>query len=94
MASDGLWDVLTNEEVAMITRSALSHSDVDDFSKYTLVAQELVAAARGEQQGPFKWKLASGGMASTDDITVFVIPLKFAVNMPKGEDDDDEEMLS
>ena len=94
MASDGLWDVLTNEEVAMITRSALSQSDIDDFSKYTLVAQELVAAARGEQQGPFKWKLASGGMASTDDITVFVIPLKFAVNMPKGDDDDDEEMLS
>uniref|UniRef100_A0AC34PUY6 PPM-type phosphatase domain-containing protein n=1 Tax=Panagrolaimus sp. JU765 TaxID=591449 RepID=A0AC34PUY6_9BILA len=94
LASDGLWDVLTNTEVANITRAALSHNDDDDFSKYTLVAQELVAAARGELVGQFKWKLASGGMASTDDITVFVIPLKFAVNMPKIDDDDDEEMLS
>lgn len=59
-----------------------------------MVAQELVAAARGELVGQFKWKLTSGGMASTDDITVFVIPLKFAVNMPKIDDDDDEEMLS
>lgn len=108
MASDGLWDVLNNDEVAQIVRSALSQNDVDDFSKYilitqisifccfcryTLVAQELVAAARGEQVGQFKWKLSNGGMASADDITVFVIPLKFAVNLPK-DDDDDEEILS
>uniref|UniRef100_A0AC34GWE0 PPM-type phosphatase domain-containing protein n=1 Tax=Panagrolaimus sp. ES5 TaxID=591445 RepID=A0AC34GWE0_9BILA len=94
MASDGLWDVLNNDDVAQIVRSALSQNDVDDFSKYTLIAQELVAAARGEQVGQFKWKLSNGAMASTDDITVFVIPLKFAVNLPKGDEDDDEELLS
>uniref|UniRef100_A0A7E4ZUG5 PPM-type phosphatase domain-containing protein n=1 Tax=Panagrellus redivivus TaxID=6233 RepID=A0A7E4ZUG5_PANRE len=93
MASDGLWDVLSNEEVAMIVRSALSQTEFSDFSKYTLVAQELVAAARGELVSQCKWKLASGGYASTDDITVFVIPLKYAINLPKNDDDDDDELL-
>lgn len=36
LASDGLWDVLTNNEVANITRSALLHNDEDDFSKFVL----------------------------------------------------------
>ena len=37
MASDGLWDVLNNDEVAQIVRTALAHNDADDFSKYVVL---------------------------------------------------------
>lgn len=63
--------------------------------RYTLVAQELAAAARGDPVDNCRWKLVNGNMASSDDITVFVVPLKFAVNLcaEDGEDEDDEELL-
>ena len=54
------------------------------------MAQELVVAARGDPLGTYKWRMSEGGMASQDDITAFVIPLKFAINLPKVDDDDDE----
>ena len=46
-------------------------------------------AARGDQLDVYKWRLADGGMASQDDISVFVIPLKFAINLPKSDEDDE-----
>jgi len=57
-----------------------------------LAAQDLVISARGQ---PYKegkrWKgLDEGGKASTDDITVFVIPLKFALNSALNDEDDVE----
>ncbi|KAI1716612.1 protein phosphatase 2C domain-containing protein [Ditylenchus destructor] len=99
MASDGLWDVFSNQEVFDMVNKSLSSSagdaDLDESTRYTLVAQELAAAARGDPVDNCRWKLANGSMASSDDITVFVIPLKFAVNLcaEDGEDDDDEELL-
>lgn len=65
----------------------------------------MAAAARGHSFDNCKWRknnynnsisnsqntnFNSGGMASTDDITVFVIPLKYALNLCVSEDDDDE----
>ncbi|KAH7730997.1 Protein C42C1.2 [Aphelenchoides avenae] len=93
MASDGLWDALSNDAVASIVRSSLAQCDVDDNTKYSLVAQELVCAARGQPVDGCKWKLADGGSASMDDITVFVIPIKYASNLLREEDEDDEELL-
>lgn len=62
------------------------------MNRYTFAAQDLVIAARGQ---PYKdgkrWKgLEEGGKASTDDITAFVIPLKFALNSALNDDDDVE----
>uniref|UniRef100_A0A1I7YBB6 PPM-type phosphatase domain-containing protein n=1 Tax=Steinernema glaseri TaxID=37863 RepID=A0A1I7YBB6_9BILA len=94
MGSDGLWDVLSNERVSEIVKSVLDNSESDDHLKYTIAAQELVIAARGNPTTSGKWTLTGGGQASTDDITAFVIPLKYAISQPSGEDeDDDEEML-
>uniref|UniRef100_A0A8R1HT04 PPM-type phosphatase domain-containing protein n=3 Tax=Caenorhabditis japonica TaxID=281687 RepID=A0A8R1HT04_CAEJA len=97
MASDGLWDVLTNEDAGLIVRSTLGSTDSSDSSRYTQAAQELVAAARGQQQaGNLKrWAMNTGGHASYDDITVFVIPLKYCAAPPTNlEEEEDDDMLS
>lgn len=58
-----------------------------------MAAQELVIAARGNPTESFRWQLSSGGSASTDDITVFVVPLKYALAPLTPVDDDDVELL-
>ncbi|TMS38765.1 hypothetical protein L596_005414 [Steinernema carpocapsae] len=93
LGSDGLWDVLSNERVGEIVNSVLENSESDDHLKYTIAAQELVIAARGNPSGTGKWTLTGGGQASTDDITAFVIPLKYAIGQPSDEDDDDDEEM-
>ncbi|KAK6747754.1 hypothetical protein RB195_000757 [Necator americanus] len=95
IGSDGLWDVLSNEEAGMIVRSLLSATEQTEHSRYSMAAQELASAARGYPSGSngHRWTMNSGGSASTDDITVFVIPLKYCV-APLPEDDDDDEMIS
>lgn len=62
--------------------------------RYTLLAQDLAAAARGNPVDNCRWRLSSGGSVSFDDITVFVIPLKFAINVTAYDVDDDEELLN
>ncbi|CAD5220596.1 unnamed protein product [Bursaphelenchus okinawaensis] len=113
MASDGLWDVLSNEDVAKIVRTTLSQTDPSDLTRYTTVAQDLAAAARGNPMEGCKWRLtwnkddniehvkespatsstSYGTQASLDDISVLVIPIKFATNLPRDEDDEDDEEL-
>ncbi|UMM28940.1 hypothetical protein L5515_011544 [Caenorhabditis briggsae] len=96
VASDGLWDVLSNEDAGLIVRSTLGSTDSADSSRYTQAAQDLVAAARGQQASPNlkRWVLNSGGHASYDDITVFVIPLKYCAAPPADlEEEEDDEML-
>ncbi|CAJ0931355.1 unnamed protein product, partial [Mesorhabditis belari] len=95
IASDGLWDVLTNEDAARIVRSSLSSFDEGDPSRYTQAAQELVAMARGNPGDHYRWTLNVGGPASTDDISAFVIPLKYALApLQNGDDEEDDELLS
>ncbi|KAI6187560.1 PPM-type phosphatase domain-containing protein [Aphelenchoides besseyi] len=103
MATDGLFDIFSNADVALIARQSLGSIPSDDMTRYTQCAQELLTAARGELHENSRWKLSAelkvgtplDGSASMDDITVFVIPLKFAFNMPNGGlDSDDEELLS
>uniref|UniRef100_A0A915ED07 PPM-type phosphatase domain-containing protein n=1 Tax=Ditylenchus dipsaci TaxID=166011 RepID=A0A915ED07_9BILA len=109
VGSDGLWDVFSNEDVFNIVNTSMStlnscestgteSIDLEDDSikyTYTLMAQELAAGARGDPVDNSKWRLSGGAMASSDDITVFVIPLKFAVNLcaEDSTEDDDEELL-
>uniref|UniRef100_A0A8D0HJG6 Protein phosphatase, Mg2+/Mn2+ dependent 1M n=1 Tax=Sphenodon punctatus TaxID=8508 RepID=A0A8D0HJG6_SPHPU len=73
MATDGLWDVLSNEEVALVARSFLEDNTADP-SRFLEVAKCLVLKARGRKNG-YQWTLDSNTPASYDDISVFVIPL-------------------
>ncbi|GMR48624.1 hypothetical protein PMAYCL1PPCAC_18819 [Pristionchus mayeri] len=95
MGSDGLWDVISNEDAALIVKSSLSSSDPTDPARYCAAAQELATAARGNPTDSYKWMMNCGGLASTDDITVFVIPLKYCIAPPQNEEDEeDDEMIN
>ncbi|XP_068790500.1 protein phosphatase 1H isoform X2 [Struthio camelus] len=74
LATDGLWDVLLNEEVAEAVTSFLPNCDPDDPHRYTLAAQDLVMRARGvlKDRG---WRISNDRLGSGDDISVYVIPL-------------------
>ncbi|XP_016322796.1 protein phosphatase 1H isoform X2 [Sinocyclocheilus anshuiensis] len=74
LATDGLWDVLSNQEVAEVVSGCLGNCDPDDKHRYTMAAQDLVMKARGvlRDQG---WRIAGDRLGSGDDISVFIIPL-------------------
>ena len=73
MASDGLWERITNEEAQEIVRDTYDSNDHDE-KIYTQMARDLVLAARGTF-GKKGWRTKKDQIASGDDITVFVIPL-------------------
>ncbi|XP_015267168.1 PREDICTED: protein phosphatase 1M [Gekko japonicus] len=73
MATDGLWDVLSNEDVAQMVRSFLEDNKTDPH-RFSELAKCLVWKARGRKDG-YYWTLANNASASYDDISVFVIPL-------------------
>uniref|UniRef100_A0A8C0YG96 Protein phosphatase, Mg2+/Mn2+ dependent, 1H n=1 Tax=Cyprinus carpio carpio TaxID=630221 RepID=A0A8C0YG96_CYPCA len=74
LATDGLWDVLSNQEVSEAVSGFLGNCDPDDQHRYTMAAQDLVMKARGvlRDQG---WRIAGDRLGSGDDISVFIIPL-------------------
>ncbi|PIN97218.1 hypothetical protein AB205_0040060, partial [Aquarana catesbeiana] len=74
LATDGLWDVLLNEEVSEAVTNFLACCDPDDPHRYTLAAQDLVMRARGvlKDRG---WRISNDKLGSGDDISVYVIPL-------------------
>ncbi|KAI2665241.1 Protein phosphatase 1H [Labeo rohita] len=76
MGTDGLWDVLSNEEVAETVTSFLVNCDPDDLHRYTMAAQDLVMRARGvlRDQG---WRISNDRLGSGDDISVYIIPLMY-----------------
>ncbi|KAK2490935.1 hypothetical protein MC885_004393, partial [Smutsia gigantea] len=68
LATDGLWDVLSNEEVAEAITQFLPNCDPDDPHRYTLAAQDLVMRARGvlKDRG---WRMSNDRLGSGDDIS-------------------------
>eukprot|EP00062_Callorhinchus_milii_P010481 gi/632955433/ref/XP_007893463.1/ PREDICTED: protein phosphatase 1H isoform X1 [Callorhinchus milii] len=76
IATDGLWDVLSNKEVSEAVTSFLSNCDPDDAHRYTLAAQDLVMRARGvlKDRG---WRISNDRLGSGDDISVYIIPLLY-----------------
>lgn len=75
MGTDGLWDVTSNEEAAEIVKNSI---DLSPCAKYRFMsaAQDLVLHSRGGNEKAVVWRKADGSIASLDDISVFVIPLK------------------
>merc|ERR1712136_417326 len=84
IATDGLWDVLGNNEVAkcVVDSSRDGPKGTTKKQRYTMVAQDLVVQARGSAPSGTNrsWKLSDGRHASEDDISCLVIPLNAAVN--------------
>ncbi|XP_076863187.1 protein phosphatase 1H isoform X2 [Brachyhypopomus gauderio] len=82
LATDGLWDVLSNLEVAEAVTSFLGNCDPDDHHRYTMAAQDLVMRARGvlNDRG---WRIANDRPGSGDDISVYIIPLMFGNKQPQ-----------
>ena len=81
MGTDGLWDVTSNEVAADVVEKALNHFPAEDEQRYRYryisAAQDLVMASRGKQREKGKgWRTADSRVATIDDISVFVIPLK------------------
>uniref|UniRef100_A0A8B9QVF7 Protein phosphatase, Mg2+/Mn2+ dependent 1M n=1 Tax=Anas platyrhynchos TaxID=8839 RepID=A0A8B9QVF7_ANAPL len=73
MATDGLWDILCNKEVAHMARSFLAENRTDPH-RFSELAKCLVRRARGKKIG-HQWMLDDSREASYDDISVFVVPL-------------------
>ncbi|XP_007442902.1 protein phosphatase 1M, partial [Python bivittatus] len=73
MATDGLWDVMSNEDVAQIVRNFLQNNKTDPH-RFSELAKFLVQKARGKEDG-YYWIMDSKDPASYDDISVFAIPL-------------------
>uniref|UniRef100_A0A2K5EQW7 Protein phosphatase, Mg2+/Mn2+ dependent 1M n=1 Tax=Aotus nancymaae TaxID=37293 RepID=A0A2K5EQW7_AOTNA len=69
MATDGLWDVLSNEQVAWLVRSFLPGNQ-EDPHRFLKLAQMLIHSTQGKEDG-----LTVEGQVSYDDVSVFVIPL-------------------
>uniref|UniRef100_A0A8C8Z0P2 Protein phosphatase, Mg2+/Mn2+ dependent 1M n=1 Tax=Prolemur simus TaxID=1328070 RepID=A0A8C8Z0P2_PROSS len=68
MATDGLWDVLSNEQVAWLVRSFLP-GNREDPHRFSELAKMLIHSTQ-RKDGP-----TGEGQVSYDDISVFVIPL-------------------
>lgn len=79
MGTDGLWDVTTNEKAAEVVQKSLDHFPANDAQRYkyryTSAAQDLVMHARGKLRER-NWRTADNKLATIDDISVFVIPLR------------------
>merc|ERR1711911_278983 len=72
MATDGMWDVVTNTEVQRELQAR--PGGLKQEIGHTKMAKALVELARGIKRDGF-WEKADGSLASGDDISAFVIPL-------------------
>ncbi|XP_033212533.1 protein phosphatase 1H [Belonocnema kinseyi] len=84
VATDGLWDVVSDKDAANILRKTLAPDSPSLEYRLTMGAQELVQAARGRLVGrvwrgkpenPDDNEESALPMASVDDISVMVVPL-------------------
>ncbi|XP_068595410.1 protein phosphatase 1H [Brachionichthys hirsutus] len=74
LGTDGLWDVLSNQEVAEAVTCFLANCNPDDPRRYAMAAQDLVMRARGSPKDR-GWRISDDRLGSGDDISVYVIPL-------------------
>ncbi|KAF2365113.1 PPM-type phosphatase domain [Trinorchestia longiramus] len=83
LATDGLWDIVTNEKAVFTLLQSMSrsllHFPSSDPSRhkyrYMSAAQDLVMGARGKLSER-NWRTSDNKHATIDDIAVFVVPLK------------------
>lgn len=75
MGTDGLWDVLSNEDVMSLwTEEMSTKSNLE--SKFQDLSKKLVATARGDRAPEMYWELKNKKLASGDDISAIVVGLR------------------
>ncbi|KAM9097587.1 protein phosphatase 1M [Sarcophilus harrisii] len=74
MATDGLWDVLANEQVAQLTHTFLQNNRHDP-NRFSELAKLLIHTTQGREEGTWQQSSAGDVLVSYDDVSVFVIPL-------------------
>ncbi|XP_059085259.1 protein phosphatase 1H-like [Tigriopus californicus] len=78
MATDGLWDVVSNEKVAEVVHNGLKlYEEADEERqkyRFISIAQDLVMAARGKLVER-NWQRNDETPATIDDISVIAIPI-------------------
>ena len=82
LASDGLWECLSNWDAVETVSAALAQDEVGDPLRYRNTAIRLVRRARGENTLR-SWRLPNDEFASMDDISCFVIPVYQHMRAPK-----------
>lgn len=75
MATDGLWEKLSNAAVGELVVEKLQQQNSEEQRKYIVAAQSLVDEVRG-MLGERGWRMRTNEVASYDDVSVFVVPLK------------------
>lgn len=75
MATDGLWEKMNNQAVGELVTEKLQQQKAEENRKYIVAAQSLVDEVRGIL-GERGWRTRTNEVASYDDVSVFVIPLK------------------
>ncbi|XP_074139515.1 protein phosphatase 1M [Sminthopsis crassicaudata] len=74
MATDGLWDVLANEQVAQLTHTFLQNNRHNP-NRFSELAKLLIHTTQGREEGTWQQSSVGDVLVSYDDISVFVIPL-------------------
>lgn len=74
MASDGMWEKLSNARIGEVVHKRLIVQAVHETRRYIVAAQTIVDEARGilSERG---WRMPNDETGSYDDISAFVIPL-------------------
>lgn len=81
LASDGLWESLTNLDAVENITKCFTDWDYKDNCRYRNAAIELVRQSRGESRQR-SWRTPNDEYASMDDITCFVIPIHLFSTIP------------
>ena len=82
LASDGLWECLSNKDAVDTVSATLDKFPAEDPMRYRQTAIELVRRARGESSNR-SWRTPGDDFASMDDISCFVIPVRQHNKAPK-----------
>ncbi|KAL8595218.1 hypothetical protein ACOMHN_043371 [Nucella lapillus] len=77
IGSDGLWDMVTNDNMRHVVRTAMATQHTEGEHMYGEAAHQAVLRARGTRDPDRPgWNTISGEEPSHDDITALVIPLR------------------
>ena len=75
MATDGLWDVMTNADVFEFAKELVQNPEKEMSSVAQKLVRNLVIAARGHQTPDGYWEKKNGDLASGDDISCLAVPI-------------------
>ena len=75
MATDGLWDVMTNADVHAASKILNDDPEIELATIGQKLVRNLVITARGYQTPDGYWEKKNGDLASGDDISCLAVPI-------------------